>query len=230
MSHGRQDEQRNHQHSSCRSNVDNGHIVDMPSDVQLPPKKRKISCDLLINQNAQQPIQVLPAQRSESLHNSSTMQPLGVVSCTSSEDSNQSSDIRPPPAEVSNSSIKGICLNANDSRQNISDCSEHDCMLLKFQGVNNYLPSEDPTETKTRRKQKKYLPDRSMSTEEMKAWRKEARRVRNRQSAAASRQKIRDRIVTLETDVQTWKSKYEGVMERIAYLEAQKKNCDTFAA
>lgn len=70
-------------------------------------------------------------------------------------------------------------------------------------------------------KQKSYLPSsvKSMTKEEISAWRKEARRVRNRQSAAASREKVRSRITELEAEVDDWKFRYELVMSRIKFLE-----------
>lgn len=70
-------------------------------------------------------------------------------------------------------------------------------------------------------KQKTYLPSsvKSMTKEEISAWRKEARRVRNRQSAAASREKVRSRITELESEIAGWKMKYETVMSRIQELE-----------
>lgn len=74
---------------------------------------------------------------------------------------------------------------------------------------------------KKRNKQNTYLPNSvtSMTKEELSAWRKEARRVRNRQSAAASREKVRSRITELEAEVAGWKLKYETVMSRIQLLE-----------
>jgi len=58
-----------------------------------------------------------------------------------------------------------------------------------------------------------------MTKEEASAWRKEERRKRNRESAAASRQKTRDRISELEDEVTLWKSKFDEAAQRIANLE-----------
>ena len=58
-----------------------------------------------------------------------------------------------------------------------------------------------------------------MSKEQLAAWRREARRVRNRESAAASRQRIRNRITELETEVEDWKSKYNRAMQRLEGLQ-----------
>ena len=84
--------------------------------------------------------------------------------------------------------------------------------------------SEDALPPKKRKVEKKktqirYDPDVPMSKEQLAAWRREARRVRNRESAAASRQRIRNRITELETEVEGWKSKYNQAMERLQELE-----------
>lgn len=65
----------------------------------------------------------------------------------------------------------------------------------------------------------RYVPGVPMSREELSAWRKEARRVRNRESAAASRQKTRKRIEELEDQVRHLQSKYGAALERILELE-----------
>jgi hypothetical protein len=55
----------------------------------------------------------------------------------------------------------------------------------------------------------RYDPSTPMEKEQLAAWRREARRVRNRESAAASRQRIRGRIVELEEEIDDWKQKYD---------------------
>ena len=77
---------------------------------------------------------------------------------------------------------------------------------------------------KTKRTQIRYDPDVPMSKEQLAAWRREARRVRNRESAAASRQRIRNRITELETEVDEYKSKYHAALERLKELEHQQAN------
>jgi len=62
-------------------------------------------------------------------------------------------------------------------------------------------------------------PEVPMSKEQLAAWRREARRVRNRESAAASRQRIRDRITELEDEVGDWKTKYLQAMQRLDKLQ-----------
>jgi len=65
----------------------------------------------------------------------------------------------------------------------------------------------------------RYDPDVPMTKEQLAAWRREARRVRNRESAAASRQRIRNRISELEVELEDWKSKYNDAVERLKALE-----------
>ncbi len=68
-----------------------------------------------------------------------------------------------------------------------------------------------------------YNPDVPMSKEQLTAWRREMRRVRNRESAAASRRQVRDRIQELEEEVKGWKDRYEEVMARLSQAEGKKK-------
>lgn len=75
-------------------------------------------------------------------------------------------------------------------------------------------------EAKSKNKyQNHYEPENPMSKEEAAEWRKQARRKRNRESAAASRNKVRNRIMELEDEVEEWKNKYSTVLKRIEYLE-----------
>jgi len=69
------------------------------------------------------------------------------------------------------------------------------------------------------KKQARYEPEVPMSKSELAAWRKEARRVRNRESAAASRQKTRQRIEELEAQVGALQSRYDAAVQRIQELE-----------
>ena len=70
----------------------------------------------------------------------------------------------------------------------------------------------------------RYDPDVPMSKEQLAAWRREARRVRNRESAAASRARIRSRITELEDEVGEWKTKYAQAMSRLQNLEKNESN------
>ena len=80
---------------------------------------------------------------------------------------------------------------------------------------------------KSKRTQIRYDPDVPMSKEQLAAWRREARRVRNRESAAASRQRIRNRITELETEVDEYKSKYHAALDRLKELEQLAKQNGT---
>lgn len=73
----------------------------------------------------------------------------------------------------------------------------------------------------TTKPQMRYDPKVPMSKQEAAAWRREQRRVRNRESAALSRQKTRDRIVELETELKAWQKKYVDAMSRVHMLEQQ---------
>jgi hypothetical protein len=67
--------------------------------------------------------------------------------------------------------------------------------------------------------QNRYEPEVPMTKEQAAEWRREARRKRNRESAAASRNKIRNRINELEDEVLDWKDRYSTLMQRISHLE-----------
>lgn len=89
-------------------------------------------------------------------------------------------------------------------------------------------PEEIPSEMAPRQKplvrgvkiHARYDPGVPMTKDELVAWRKEARRVRNRESAAASRKRTRDRIDELEGQVTEIKTKYSAALERILQLES----------
>lgn len=73
------------------------------------------------------------------------------------------------------------------------------------------------------KRQARYEPGVPMTKTELAAWRKEARRVRNRESAAASRAKTKERIDDLEGQVSALQAKYDAALRRIAELEGQGK-------
>ena len=81
------------------------------------------------------------------------------------------------------------------------------------------------SEEAKRKTQIRYDPEIPMDKDQLAAWRREARRVRNRESAAASRQRIRSRIDELEDEVGQWKVKYQQAIERLASLQ-QSINAD----
>lgn len=79
--------------------------------------------------------------------------------------------------------------------------------------------SDDDIDDKCKKTQIRYDPEVPMNKDQLAAWRREARRVRNRESAAASRQRIRNRISELEDEVGDWKAKYSNAIQRLEALE-----------
>ncbi len=98
-------------------------------------------------------------------------------------------------------------LEKDDSIAKVSDPDEVISTIPHVTGIKN---------------QSRYEPGVPMTREELKAWRKEARRVRNRESAAASRQKNRERITELEVEVDLIKSKYAAALKLIIDIEASR--------
>jgi chromosome segregation ATPase len=101
----------------------------------------------------------------------------------------------------------------------------------EIESVSSGFESESTTESTAISKEKlsaipgikkkaRYVPLAPMNKEQLKEWRKEARRVRNRESAAASRQKTRQRIEELESELGDLNNKYQAALRRIAELEA----------
>jgi hypothetical protein len=97
-----------------------------------------------------------------------------------------------------------------------SDASVDDNNDQSGQSKKRDIDASEETDKKT---QIRYDPEVPMSKEQLAVWRREARRVRNRESAAASRQRIRSRITELEEEIEGWKSKYSQAMERLDQLK-----------
>mmetsp|Transcript_13928 Transcript_13928/g.19511 ORF Transcript_13928/g.19511 Transcript_13928/m.19511 type:complete len:237 (+) Transcript_13928:3-713(+) len=102
---------------------------------------------------------------------------------------------------------------------------EDDCISTDDSSL---LPDETSSKSKPSltgiKRQARYEPGVPMTKKELTAWRKEARRVRNRLSAAESRKKTRSRIEELEDAMGALQKKYSAAMERI--LELEKINTD----
>lgn len=73
----------------------------------------------------------------------------------------------------------------------------------------------------TKRPQMKYDPEVPLSKEETSAWRREQRRKRNRESAAACRKRQRDRISELEIEVSGWKAKFDEAVRKLREVEGE---------
>lgn len=85
--------------------------------------------------------------------------------------------------------------------------------------ISKTATDDESDAAKAKKTQIRYDPDVPMSKDQLAAWRREARRVRNRESAAASRQRIRNRISELEDEVGDWKAKYSHAIRRLEALE-----------
>lgn len=84
--------------------------------------------------------------------------------------------------------------------------------MLHVTKIKELMTDEDTT----RKQQACYMPaygNSNLSKDQLSAWRKEARRVRNRESAASSRMKTKNRIEELEHEVCTLKAKYAVALE-----------------
>jgi len=82
--------------------------------------------------------------------------------------------------------------------------------------------------------QVRYDPEIPMSKDQTTVWRRDQRRKRNRESAAASRERQRNRISELETEVAGWKIKFDEASARLTKLEKKRRkmftlreNCDS---
>lgn len=109
----------------------------------------------------------------------------------------------------------------DDSHERFAEMKSVPCPATHSSKNDEEAEKEESPKPIARRinKYNRYEPGVSMNKEELKKWRKEARRVRNRESAAASRNKTRERIMELESEVDGLRTKYESALHRIAELE-----------
>ena len=209
----------------CKCN-DNTGPSKKHSCVQLPPKKRKISCDFL-HQDCTYPNHQLDngtVHNNEHGRHSKEKSLDGIMMILSSADIVENNlKLRPSANQTTRTRTPTSRTSINVSSDEAYPYSNTTKSKNEFCTTNKVEEEQTSERRQLQKKQNKYIPDRPMSSEEMKAWRKEARRLRNRQSAAASREKIRNRIVVLEAEVENWKSKHELVMEKIRSIEAMEK-------
>eukprot|EP00567_Pseudictyota_dubia_P007241 CAMPEP_0197434410 /NCGR_PEP_ID=MMETSP1175-20131217/2149_1 /TAXON_ID=1003142 /ORGANISM="Triceratium dubium, Strain CCMP147" /LENGTH=360 /DNA_ID=CAMNT_0042963123 /DNA_START=54 /DNA_END=1137 /DNA_ORIENTATION=- len=94
----------------------------------------------------------------------------------------------------------------------------------KAEAVASPTPATSAAREKRSKFSLQYNPEteKSMTKEQISAWRKQQRKERNRASAAASREKIRGRIRELEGEVDDLTSKYAAALERIRELEQER--------
>jgi hypothetical protein len=99
----------------------------------------------------------------------------------------------------------------NEDDNNGDDFEDDDDSEEDDDGEGNHTMQRTGRNKKT---QIRYDPSIPMDKDQLAAWRREARRVRNRESAAASRQRTRGRITELEDELTSWKQKYaEAALE-----------------
>jgi len=129
-----------------------------------------------------------------------------------------------------------IITNKSPSKRSRNEIEE-DRPIIVSCSASNYdkVITEDVQSTKKKphitgiKLQSRYDPGVSMTKEELKTWRKEARRVRNRESAAASRKKNRESIQELETKIKIMKDKYTDALRYILELEEGEQQRNTLA-
>lgn len=121
---------------------------------------------------------------------------------------------------TASSSLPNVSANQNSSAKPQSE-SITTATIVKPKLTTSTLTSQKKNATKRKRMHLRYDPSVPMSKEDAAKWRKEQRRKRNRESAASSRQKQRDRITELETEVEDWKNKFEVALERLKRLEEE---------
>jgi len=100
-----------------------------------------------------------------------------------------------------------ISTNNSNSNQNILNTNASDYLVKPH------------NKRHKKSKHSQYKPEKDMSKEELTQWRKHQRKLRNRQSAAASRQKVRNRVHNLEEQVQLLQHKYNIVLNRLKQYE-----------
>jgi hypothetical protein len=117
--------------------------------------------------------------------------------------------------------------NAGDEDLDSESCAERKRARFEEVVVDPVTSKPKPSITGIK-KQSRYDPGVPMDRVELKVWRKEARRVRNRESAAASRNRNRECITELEAEVDVLNSKYAAALQRIIELEAAASATDSF--
>lgn len=124
---------------------------------------------------------------------------------------------------------RGLLSESTKSSTSVSSSNNNDSKLSKRKrkgsscsdkGESDPLTKVSSMLLKSKSKyQNHYAPVIPLTPEEEAEWRREARRKRNRDSAAASRQKVRSKIQCLEQEVQEWKSKYDALFQKMTAME-----------
>ncbi len=191
----------------------------------LPPKKRKVSVEMLNSLTSVEvaTVQVPPAAAAAS--------PAVAVSGTTTVIQQSNEEMHQDISNISkNNQVLTLPSNVQilqGSKTNKNNIKEQKVINTTSSTVSTVTSSTSTSPknkdvvgtTKNHTKQKRYEPETPMTKEQTAAWRREARKVRNRQSAAKSREKIKNRINVLELEVEEWKAKYQEVFQRLQELE-----------
>ena len=138
-------------------------------------------------------------------------------------------EVKPPPAAQQATGFRKKGSTAAKTSAPPPPLLETTQAIPKAKPIATVIAKPDAVDKKA---QIQYNPDIPMTKEQLTAWRREMRRVRNRESAAASRRKVRDRIEELEEEVDVWKKRYQEVLARLGEKgefedEAKKKTSAT---
>ena len=138
-------------------------------------------------------------------------------------------EVKPPPAAQQATGFRKKGSTAAKTSAPPPPLLESTQAIPKAKPIATVIAKPDAVDKKA---QIQYNPDIPMTKEQLTAWRREMRRVRNRESAAASRRKVRDRIEELEEEVDVWKKRYQEVLARLGEKgefedEAKKKTSAT---
>jgi len=131
-------------------------------------------------------------------------------------------DLGSPIPEMSTLMSSSVLLTTNDDDddfRNLMRVSNYSDPELLVKPITRPSKRRKSLATTSKKPQMKYDPDVPMTKEEAAVWRREQRRKRNRESAALSRQRQRDKIGDLEGEIDDWKTQVESIMKRIKKLE-----------
>lgn len=115
------------------------------------------------------------------------------------------------------------------TKRSRSEVSESDESVVEISKLGNFEQSSISSMSARKcKKQARYDPEEptGMTRSQVSEWRREARRVRNRESAAASRQKTSHKIDQLENEVSILQEKYSAALQFLLQVEQNRKISD----
>jgi len=168
---------------------------------------------------------IIQSQRSESQNETTSGSTVSISDVVLSSSLSMSVEIKNgTDQEVNSVVIADATDNKPPKKRKVAVAVDSSSSSLRKNSSNKKGKSPDgeidhSDENNLKKSQIRYDPEVPMSKDQLAAWRREARRVRNRESAAASRQRIRSRITELEEEVGDWKTKYNHAIQRLDALE-----------